>query len=278
MKLLFISIAVVFGSCAVYALWQRHSFQQWIEDGRENITSYQTAADQLPSKPRFPPLLESYLDRVLVDIPPAHCNFVSFKQEGLFRMDPTEKMTGFSAQQTVSLVAPLFSWQANVVARGLPVTVCDRLIAGKGEMQARLFGVFGVAKSSGSELLRGELLRYLAELPWYPAAILRHKQIQWQQVGDSSVKATITYANVEATMEYRFEEGLIQSIYTPDRERMVGSQAIPTPWLGEFGDYKEISGMILPSSGQVSWILPSGKFTYFSGEIGEYQLGCRPSH
>lgn len=276
MKVLLISTAAALGLCATYALWQRHSFQQWIEDGRAEIRSFQPPIEPQPSTAKLPPLLERYLKKVILDAPPTRCDFVSFEQEGLFRMDPAEKMKGFSAQQIVSLVSPIFSWQAKVIARGLPVSVCDRLIAGKGEMQARLLGIFGVAKSSGPGLLRGELLRYLAEIPWYPAAILRQKQIQWRQIEDSTLQAVIHYADVKATMEYRFDDGLIRSIYTPDRERTVGSQSIPTPWLGEFDHYEKQSGMLVPSSGQISWILSTGKFTYFSGKIRDYRLGCRP--
>lgn len=268
--------------CAGYFFWQRYAFQHWLTAGEEWIASYRgdesegergSVVADWRQRP-WPPLLKDYLSKVIKRSELASCRVVRFRQSGFFRMEPKEPLEEFSAKQVVSLQAPMFSWQAQVMAKGLPVTVCDRLISGEGNLEARLLGAIRVAKASGPEILRGELLRYLAELPWYPAAIVHQPQIRWRQLDDSTVKGSMTVAGVTASVEYRFKDSLITSIYVPDRERMVGTKAVPTPWLGQFSDYQLQDGLLVPASGEVSWLLPSGTFTYFKGRVSDYRLYC----
>lgn len=282
MKIALVTVIGIVIICAGYLFWQRFAFQNWLAAGQERIASYRgdepdggrgAVVAGWRQRP-WPPLMKDYLSKVIKRSELASCRAVRFRQGGLFRMEPKQPLEEFSAKQIVSLRAPMFSWQAQVMAKGLPVTVCDRLISGEGNLEARLLGAIRVAKASGPEILRGELLRYLAELPWYPVAILHQPQIQWRQLDDSTVKGSMTVAGVTASVEYRFKDSLITSIYVPDRERMVGTKAVPTPWLGQFSDYQLQDGLLVPASGEVSWLLPSGTFTYFKGRIGGYQLSC----
>mgnify|MGYP003683401177 FL=1 len=167
----------------------------------------------------------------------------------------------------------MYSWIAKMTLNGLSVSVCDRLINNKGELQARLFSAITVAKGSGSNFLRGELLRYLAELPWYPMAILSQPEIKWKSVSPNKITGTLSVNKVTATVEYRFDNnGLIQSIYVPNRERINGDHVDLKPWLGEFSEYEEKNGILIPVRGQVSWLLETGKFIYFDGRIDNYQI------
>lgn len=264
-----ISVFVILGVLT----WQIISFNQSLKAGREVITQLSVVPPRVLGDD-LPPILKNYLSKVVLMNDPSLCRYVSFHQHGLFRMKPTDKMSGFTATQMISLVAPMFSWEANIKVSAVPVKVCDRLVDGKGELEARLFGVIPVAKATGPELLRGELLRYLAELPWYPIAIINQPLIQWQQVSDSKLIGTLEIDGVKASVEYTFEDGLIKSIYVPDRGMTVGSKSIPTPWVGKFSKYQRVGHMMIPTYGEVSWILPEGEFTYFKGNITDYNIAC----
>ncbi len=48
---------------------------------------------------------------------------------------------------------------------------------------------------------------------------------------------------------------------------MVGKQVVDTPWSGVFGEYREFNGVRLPTTGEVSWLLSDGPFTYFRGRV-----------
>lgn len=203
----------------------------------------------------------------------ANSQFSFFTQSGKFRQKPNDKFSDFSAKQYVSLASPMFSWVASMNMNGIPVTVCDRLVDNKGELQARLFSSILLAEGSGDSFLRGELLRYLAEIPWYPMAILNQPEIEWEDVAYNKITSTIKLNQVKATVEYTFnKEGLIESIFVPDREKGDGKEIELLPWYGEFSQYEERAGIVIPTKGQVSWMLDSGKFTYFKGQITGYQL------
>jgi hypothetical protein len=56
------------------------------------------------------------------------------------------------------------------------------------------------------------------------------------------------------------------------RPRMVGKQVVDTPRSGLFGDYREFDGVRLPTTGEVSWLLPDGPFTYFRGRVARWRF------
>jgi hypothetical protein len=271
MKVTVILILFLLFVSSVLFVKQKMSFQQWLESGHLKIKS--AASQKASVDPQtLPPLLQNYLETVIVQ--PSTADFVEFSQAGDFRMNPEDEMSRFTADQVVSLQNPMFSWVAQIPMKGLPITVCDRLVAGQGELQARLFSTIPLARGSGDSFLRGELLRYLAELPWYPMAILEQPNILWQQTAPNKVKGTLQVKSVVATVEYTFDQtGTIQSIYVPDRDRSDGKTSETLPWLGEFSQYEERAGTVIPIQGQVSWLLDSGKFTYFVGKISTYTLG-----
>jgi hypothetical protein len=41
----------------------------------------------------------------------------------------------------------------------------------------------------------------------------------------------------------------------------------PTPWAGEYADYREFGGMRMPSRAEVSWELPEGRYVLWRGQV-----------
>ena len=52
-----------------------------------------------------------------------------------------------------------------------------------------------------------------------------------------------------------------------DRPRAAGKGAVDTPFRGEFGDYRMLGGVRVPTTAEVAWKLPEGWFTYFRGRV-----------
>ena len=50
-----------------------------------------------------------------------------------------------------------------------------------------------------------------------------------------------------------------------ERERLVESGSIRTPWEGRFRSYELRDGMRIPMEGEVFWILPDGPHPYWRG-------------
>jgi hypothetical protein len=66
------------------------------------------------------------------------------------------------------------------------------------------------------------------------------------------------------------EEGEITQTVA-ERPRMEAGNAI-TRWVGEYADYRELGGVVVPTRGEVRWELPEGPFTYWRGTITSLEL------
>lgn len=50
-----------------------------------------------------------------------------------------------------------------------------------------------------------------------------------------------------------------------------------TRWVGRFGDYRRVDGMMIPMSGEVEWALPDGPRPYFRARIVDVQYSYAPT-
>jgi hypothetical protein len=81
-------------------------------------------------------------------------------------------------------------------------------------------------------------------------------------------RATLTATGLQVSLDFHFgHDGFIERVYSASRPRIVGREAIGTPWQGRFGDYAERGGMVIPHSGEVEWLLPTGPQPYWRGRI-----------
>lgn len=51
-----------------------------------------------------------------------------------------------------------------------------------------------------------------------------------------------------------------------------GSDWVPRPWGGHFGDYQALGGIRIPTSGEAYWELPEGRYVYWRGTVTSAQL------
>ena len=197
---------------------------------------------------------------------------VSVEHVGTFNMsDSGERWRPFTSTQRVVTRRPGFVWDGRIaMVPGVAVHVHDAYVAGEGILHPVLLGLItlGGMRDAGGDVARGELMRFFAEAPWYPTALLPSQGVQWDPVDDRSAKATLIDGALSLAMLFRFgDDGLIASVQAESRGRTVGGQVIPTPWEGRFSDYEERSGMHVPLSGEVAWLLPEGRSPYWRGRI-----------
>jgi hypothetical protein len=225
-----------------------------------------------------PELVKKYLAQVLAA---GRSTIASARisHSGTFNMGTSEpRWRPFSSTQDVVVSRPGFLWNAHIgMAPGMPARVHDAYVNGRAVLTARLFGLFTVMESPDSpELAQGELIRFLAEAPWYPTALLPGPNLSWAPVDDHSARLTLTDGGTEVSLQVRFnEDGLIESVYTDGRYREVDGTQTKVPWEGRFWNYEEREGMMIPLDGEVAWLLPEGRWPYWRGHIEEihYELG-----
>ena len=68
------------------------------------------------------------------------------------------------------------------------------------------------------------------------------------------------------------EAGDVRAAGTPARPRDTPSGPVPTPWGGEYADYRTFGGLRIPVRAEVHWDLPEGRWVWWRGEVTEVAL------
>lgn len=234
---------------------------------------------QLEQLTGLPDPVQRYLETVLVPGQPMVAA-ARITHTGTFNMGSTgEQWLPFRSTQHVVTGGPSFVWDGRIrMVPGVYAHVHDAYVGGEGILYAAIAGLITVAEVRGTpEIARGELMRFLAETAWYPTVLLPGQGITWTAVDTTSADATITDGETSVTMRFFFNaDNLIESVYAADRDRTVGSTTEPTPWDGRFSDYQVHDGMLVPMDGDVGWVLPEGRLSYWRGRITDisYQFAC----
>ncbi len=195
--------------------------------------------------------------------------FAVFTQTGQMWPAPGGKPMDFTARQTVRVDAPEFLWRATM---GFPtgMMIADYLVAGTGGLEVRLLGAFSVARMvGGADAAQGEALRYLAELPLNPDAILANRTLEWTIVDPKTIKVAtgVGAERGEVTLELD-EHGLVFRVSAPSRIYAAkNGRTTRHPWRGRFWDYQAIGGRFMPCQGEVAWVLEAGDFIYWRGRM-----------
>ena len=230
-----------------------HEIDTLLADARPGPAGTIAAADL----ERLPPPVQRWLrySRVIGTKRPAT---VRLRQRGDF--DLGRGWMPFDADQYFTLDPPGFLWRASFrMAPMLSVTGRDRYRAGIASMDMRLLSLVPVATNTGGGLNQGDLLRFLGEMQWFPAAALSD-DITWEAVDASSARATMAYGGISASMTFIFaDDGRMveerASRYNDARER---NEA----WVNRNDGDREFGGLVVPAAGEARWEYASGPFPY----------------
>lgn len=183
----------------------------------------------------------------------------------------TPRWLPFHATERATTDRPGFVWDAAVrMLPGVVVRVHDAYVAGEGRLHPAVFGLFSLAdaRDTGGELAQGELLRFLAEAPWYPTALLPGPNLHWAPVDDRSARVTLRDGATAVTMTFRFgDDAMVESMRAEARGRLVDGRSVPTVWEGRWTDYGVRDGMRVPLAGEVAWRRPEGLKPYWRGRV-----------
>lgn len=262
-------LALLVGAGILAFVVRRNSdaFAAWVAALRVELV----AVAELPSAgpPELPKLVRDYALRA-GGTAGGPALFVAHQKAQLFT-SASQPAIAHSAEQWTLTRQPGIVWSAKGSMYGVPVVVVDAFVAGRGTFEARLAATLKVAGGEGPDYDRGELMRWLSELPIYPDAILNTTELAWQQIDARTVSVTAQSASGPATLRFGFDaSGDIVSMIADDRPMDRGGVAVPTVWRGLYGQYRQFGRYRIPSWGEVGWELPDGLFTYWKGELVSY--------
>lgn len=220
----------------------------------------------------LPEAVQRYLRRVLEPGQEA-VSSVELVQRGTFNMSESgELWRPFVGRQLVVTRRPGFLWTARMGALpGLSMRVHDAYATGEGILSVALLGALTVAElRNRSSAAESELMRFLAEAPWYPTLFLDRDLLRWEEIDNQSARATLSDGELSVTLLFRFgDDDLVSSVWAPARGRSLGGKVVPTPWEGRWGSYESRGGILVPTVGEVAWLLPEGRKPYWRGGLTE---------
>jgi hypothetical protein len=198
--------------------------------------------------------------------PPPHS--IRIRQIGSMQQASGRAAMSFKARQRIAIGAPGFLWRADFGPFGL-IHVADYFIGGTGGIEGRFLGALPFLRFSGrAAATKGEIMRYLAELPWSPDAILRNRALEWRALDDQTLCVAAGAGASRGEVRLLLgQDGLVAAVEADDRPRLEKGSAVEMPWRGRFWDYREIEGRKIPMRGEVSWLLNEGETTYWRGTV-----------
>jgi len=179
----------------------------------------------------------------------------------------------FTARQSISTRTCEFDWRARAGPFGV-VSGRDALESGDGRFDIMALGFIPIARAEHtSALVRGELMRYLAELAWAPDAILLNTALRWRDDGADGlvVGAGAGDTAVEVVLSLN-ADGRIAGAFATDRPRSATAPILPTPWRGRFSDYRRHNERWLPFAGDVAWEIGGKEFVYWQGRLKHWEM------
>ncbi len=145
----------------------------------------------------------------------------------------------------------------------MALRVVDEYADGDDRLEVRLLGL-ALQRQRGPETTAGEALRYVAELPFVPHAIAHNRDLEWRELDERTVEVAARIDGQRLTVELEFNgEGDIVRSSSQDRRRKVGNEWLPTPWGGQFNDYKMLGGIRVAKTSETEWDLPQGRYVYW---------------
>ena len=194
---------------------------------------------------------------------------VHLKQAGRMKpkLDATSWMS-FTATQTISTRTCAFDWLAHFSPFGM-ISARDALKDGEGRLDVTALGFVPLARAEHSPaLVRGELMRYLAEIAWAPGAILHNSELRWRVDGPDTLAVGAGTGETASEVILSLDgEGRIAGGFAPDRPRSASAPILPTPWRGRFSDYRRQENVWLPFAGEVAWDIEGEEIVYWQGRL-----------
>lgn len=189
---------------------------------------------------------------------------VRLRQRGEFLMDQLGWVP-YRAEQYFTIDKPGFVWRAGFrLAPFVSVNGRDMYRAGEASMQMRVMSLISVANKKGGGLNQGDLLRFLGETQWFPAAALA-PYIKWDPVDANSARATMSYAGVTASMTFRFDPDGRPTECTAARYNDARGQN--ETWVNTNNSEEDFGEWRVSAAGEARWDYTTGPYAYIRWQI-----------
>lgn len=264
------NLIMLVGALPAYGAWR---FNAMI---RSELTAFQSAASA-PAEvvadsqlAPLPPIVQAWLRNSGVVGKPM-TQAAQLVQTGRMRTTPDGAWMPVTARQFFRTSPPGFYWTADVHAAPLiSLAGRDRLQDGHGHMLIKALSLYPVADAHGPQTDQGTLLRYLAEICWFPDAALQ-PYIRWTAVDSLTANATLKSVEMNVTGTFHFSpNGELRGFDALRYYEQKGGATLEKWHIeNDPASYRVFEGRRIPTRSAVSWQLEGENFTWFELEIDQ---------
>lgn len=258
--LLTVFAAVMF----VAAIRFRHIAQQQADALFSKAKTENTiSAEKAASLPR---VVQRWLQRADV-IGKSTPNRLIIRQRGTLRTKPERKWMPFESTQYFTIDPPGFVWIASIhIGSLLRIGGRDTYRDGHGNMIIKPLYLFNAADGWGKEVDQGTLVRYLAEMAWFPHAAAS-QFLRWQSINETQAYVTMEYRGVSASGVFTFNDDGDAISFEAKRYGEFGGIYRKERWSVKTTSFATIGGTRIGNRNEVTWRLPEGDFHWLNMEV-----------
>ncbi len=206
----------------------------------------------------LPAPVQRYFRHVLKPGQP-YLRSVRLRHDGQFKTDLKKDWMPITGEEYFVANTPGYIW----IGTTTWFSACDQYVAGQGSLTVRLLDMLPIQRGSGPSYDQGELLRWLAETPWFPTSLLPGGPINWSPVDDHSARLTLTDhgQTVSCLIDFNEQNELVRcQAQRYSDETHIGS------WVCHLSDYRHWHGLRVPTQGGAAWLIageekPYARFT-----------------
>ena len=180
---------------------------------------------------------------------------VRLRHNGQFKTDLKNDWMPITGEEYFLADKPGYIW----IGTTTWFSACDQYVSGAGSLTVRLLSTVPIQQGSGPAYNQGELLRWLAEAPWFPTGLLPGGRVSWSPVDDHSATLTLTDAGltVSCLMSFNEQDELVRC----QAQRHSDATHIET-WVCRLSDYRDWHGLLVPTQGGAAWIMAGEEKPY----------------
>jgi hypothetical protein len=198
------------------------------------------------------------------------------EMEGKIRSNPGDRWMTLSSLQ-YNFFDPytrIFYIKAKKI--GIPAVGLHLYKEEKAIMIIKLAGLFTIADAKGPEMDQGETVTVFNDMCFMAPGTLISKDIKWEILEPTVVKATFTNRSLKiSAILYFDEEGNLINFLSNDRfETIDGKEYKNYPWSTPVIEFREINGIKFPAVANAIYHHPEGEFCYAEFEIKDIQYNC----
>jgi hypothetical protein len=201
---------------------------------------------------------------------------VFLEQEAQILMTPEQKEWSYAeAKQHFTIEPPAFNWSVNLKMNSvINVVGRDKFMNGKGEMIIKLFSTIPMVNERHNDKIdQATLQRYLAEIVWFPSAVLS-PYISWEAIDLYSARATMSYNGTVGSGVFHFDENGVFKKFVAMRYKDK-KDAEPAEWIVTATKTEVRNGISIPVELKVDWKVNNHYWTWLKLKITNIEYNSK---